>query len=101
MVMAKKYFPNNWQEFKDEPDDSFIPHTFQELMEWKVGEWEIPSSIYCILRCMNLKTGKVKEYVYQSQGAAFRKLEVLAKDPELEVTICTNEFIGQTLATHD
>lgn len=95
--MAKKYFPNNWQEYKDEPDDSFISHTFQELMEWKVGEWELPSSIYCILRCMNLKTGKVKEHAYQSQGAAFRKLEALTRDPDLEVTICTQEFIGQTM----
>jgi len=101
MVMAKKYFPNNWQEYKDEPDDSFQPHTFEELMDWKVGGWEIPSSIYCIIRCMNKKTKKVKEFVYQSQGQAIRKMDVLASDPDHEVTLCTNEFIGQAVPTHD
>jgi hypothetical protein len=50
---------------------------------------------------MNLKTGKVKEHVYQSQGQAFRKLELMAKDPDMEVTMCTNEFIGKTVSTHD
>ena len=46
--MSKKRkpdFPNNWQEYKDCDDDVFIPHTYEELMSWKVANWELPSSI--------------------------------------------------------
>ena len=30
--MSGKYYPNNWQQYKETPDDFFVPHTFEELM---------------------------------------------------------------------
>ena len=58
----KPYYPNNWQAYKDAPDDVWKdPPRFDELMDWKVGGWELPSSVYCILRTMDVNTKKVKE----------------------------------------
>ncbi len=44
----KPYHPNNWKMFKDAPDEAFHPHTFEEIMEWKVAGWELPADVACI-----------------------------------------------------
>jgi hypothetical protein len=89
----KPYFPNNWQEYKDAPDDMFHSHTFEEIMEWKVGGWELPSSISCVIRVRNVNTFKTKEYVYQKSAAARDKIYALAENPDLEITICDHNAI--------
>jgi HD-like signal output (HDOD) protein len=92
--MAKKeYFPNNWQEYKDADDDNFIPHTFEELMSWKVQGWELPSSICCVIRITDLNTKKVKELVYQQRTAAQRKVQELMHKDDIEFTVCDHESI--------
>ena len=48
--MSGKYYPNNWEHYKDAPDEMFEPHTFEEVMSWKVAGWELPSSVCCIIR---------------------------------------------------
>ena len=89
--MSGKYYPNNWQEYKDAPDDAFIPHTFEEMMSWKVAGWELPSSVCCIIRA-NTHKGKVKEFVYQKHSAAEAKVAAL-KNEGVEFTVCTDEAI--------
>lgn len=91
--MAGKYFPNNWQEYYDAPDNMFIPHTFEELMSWKIGQWEIPSSVCCIIRTTDRKSRKVKEFVYQRRADAQRKLNTLMEDPDCDIAICDHEAI--------
>jgi hypothetical protein len=89
----KKYFPNNWQEYAEAPDDCFQQHTFEEIMTWKVAGWELPSSVYCIIREMNLKTGQVKEHTYQRKHAARAKVEQLLSTPDTEFVVADNESI--------
>lgn len=89
----KEYLPNNWQEYKDAPDDAFIPHTFEEIMEWKVAGWELPSSVACIIRVSDRKSGKVKEFVYSKPSAARSKVEKLLATPDVEFTVCDHEAI--------
>ena len=89
----KKYFPNNWQKFKDAPDELFVPHTFVEVMDWKVAAWELPSNICCMIREENLETKKVKEYVYQKAYAAENKIDQLMDKEGIEFTVCTPEQI--------
>jgi hypothetical protein len=92
--MAKKdYLPNNWQEYKDAPDDYFIPHTFEEIMSWKVQGWELPSSVCCIIRVSDLITGKVKEHTYSKRSAAKLKVDQLIATPDIEFTIADHESI--------
>ena len=92
--MAKKdYFPNNWQEYKDADDEDFIPHTFEELMSWKVGQWELPSSVCCMVRTMNVHTKKVKEYTYQRRNAAQQKVQELINTPDIEIVVCDHQAV--------
>ena len=88
-----KYFPNNWQEYKDANDDMFIPHTFEELMSWKLANWELPSSVCCVIRVSDINTKKVKEYVYQKRSAAQAKVNALINTPDIEFTVVDHESI--------
>ena len=92
--MAKReYYPNNWQEYKDLEDDNFIPHTFEELMSWKVANWELPSSVVCIIRVRNSDTYKVTEHVYSKRSAAQAKVDRLINTPGIEFTVVDHEAI--------
>lgn len=92
--MAKKdYFPNNWQEYKDLEDDHFIPHTYEEIMSWKVAGWELPSSVCCIIRVSDIETKKVTELVYQKQSAAQAKVNALINTPNVEFTVVDHDSI--------
>lgn len=92
-MSGKKYFPNNWQKFKDAPAEFFVPHMFIEVMDWKVAAWELPSNVCCMIREENLETKKVKEYVYQKAHAAEKKVAQLMKKDGIEFTVCTPEQI--------
>ena len=89
-MSGKPYYPNNWEAYKAAPDEAFVPHTFEELMSWKVAGWELPSSVCCIIRAET--KGKVKEFVYQKQHAAEAKVKSLMADGA-EFTVCTDEAI--------
>lgn len=99
---GKDYFPNKWKEYVKLSDDHFIPHTFEEIMSWKVAGWELPSSVCCVIRTRNLKTHKVKEYTYQKHSAAQRKVDELINTPDIEFTVVDHESIHHlTPADHD
>ena len=87
----KPYFPNNWQEFKDADPDMFLPHTFLEVMDWKVAGWELPSSVNCIIRTTDLATKKVKEHVYKRESAANNKFRQLLQNRTHEITIVDHD----------
>lgn len=87
-----KYYPNNWKLYKDSPDEMFIDHTYEEFFDWKVNGWYLPSSVSCIIR-VEKPNGKIKEYVYQTQGHAKRKVKKLIANKESFV-ICDNESIN-------
>jgi hypothetical protein len=89
----KEYYPNNWQEYKDAPDDMFIPHTFEEMMSWKVGGWELPGSVCCVIRVTDLSTKKVSEHVYQKKDAAQRKVKTLIDTPNIEFIVVDHESV--------
>tara|TARA_R100000781_G_scaffold9211_3_gene8041 strand:+ start:853 stop:1176 length:324 start_codon:yes stop_codon:yes gene_type:complete len=92
MSKKKPYYPNNWRAFKDAPDQFFISLPFDEFMDWKVGGWEIPSSICCIIREEDEETGKIKEHVYKRAGAAKAKARELMEKNNVFL-VCTNDQI--------
>ncbi len=83
------YYPNNWQEIANCPDEWFLPVEYDEFMDWKIAGWEIPSSISCIIRETNLKTGKVSEHVYRREGNARRKATQIMDKAESEFIVAT------------
>jgi hypothetical protein len=97
--MSGKYYPNNWQQYKDAPDELFEQHTFEEVMSWKVAGWELPASVCCIIRA-NTHKGKIKEFVYQKHSAAEAKVASLINEG-VAFTVCTNEAIHFVSPTAD
>ena len=98
MKKKKRYFPNNWLEYKESPDNMFHEHTFEELMSWKMAGYEIPSSICCIIRTTDLDTKRTKEFVYSKQGFAKKKIMQLIDSGEnLEITVVDHESIHHLL----
>ena len=93
MSGKRDYYPNNWQEYKDADDNDFIPHTFEEVMSWKVAGWELPSSVVCIIRVTDPETRKVSEHVYRQRAAAQRKVSELMDSADREFVVCDHESI--------
>ena len=96
-MAKKKYFAHNWQEFKDSDDSMFHPHTFEELMSWKVAGWQIPSSVCCIIRETDLDTKKTKEHVYSKPAYAKKKIMSLIDKGNLQITVCEENDIHYLL----
>ena len=98
--MSKKqpYFPNNWDAIRNTPAEAFSfptgePLTFDQFMDWKIAGWQLPSSIDCIIRETNTKTGRVTEHVYRKQSAAKKKVDSIIKKMESEFTLCAHDSI--------
>ena len=89
----KPYYPNNWQAIASSPPEWFDSIPFDVFMDWKIGGYEIPSSIACIIREHNLKTGKVSEYVYQRPSAAKNKCIEIMDMGESEFLVCDDHQI--------
>ena len=53
--MKKKYFPNNWRAIKDTPDKFFISMPYEQFTDWKIYGYDIPDSVYSIIRTMDDK----------------------------------------------
>lgn len=89
--MAKQpYYPNNWSKYKNMPDEFFESIDYEEFMEWKLDGWELPSSIFMIIREENYVTGLVEEHIYRNPVKAKEKLYNLINDGASDFTICTN-----------
>ncbi len=93
MTKKKPYFPNNVEALTKAPAELFESIEFDEFMEWKTQGWELPSSVACIIRDHNLRTGKVKEYVYERTYAAKNKCHSLMDAAESDITICNSNSI--------
>ena len=100
MAKNKGYFPNNWQAFKDQPEQFFLPLDFEDFMDWKINGWEIPSSVACIIREQDIKTGKVTEHVYSRLSNANKRANKIMKEGKSEFLVCTHDDIGHIYPKH-
>ena len=89
----RAYFPNNVKAIQNAPSEFFEPIAFDEFFEWRVGGWEIPSSVMCIIREQNVTTGKVKEHIYKQRASAERKIRDLMYQENTELTIATEDAV--------
>ena len=95
-----KYFPNNWRQYKDSPDEMFIPHAFDDIMEWKVYGWQLMPKVSAVMRVQDLETSKVKEYSYQRLNAIQNRCQKLKDSGKrYEITVATHEVVDVFL-TH-
>ncbi len=93
MAGKRPDFANNWQKYFETPSEDFFDHTYIELMQWKVGGWELPSNVFCIIRATDLQTKKVKEHVYRARHAADNRLMAYCRDGKHEIVVCTDQAI--------
>ena len=91
--MKKPYFKNKWKEYNAISPDKFEPMPFDLFMDWRADQWQIPSSIQCIIREQNIETGKVTEHVYTTHGHAKRKVKSIMRKGESEFFLCDHEGI--------
>ena len=91
--MTRKYFPNNYDRIAKAPASYFDSLPYDIFMDWKMNGWELPASHDCIIRTINCKTGKVKEYVYQQHKSAKKKVAKLIVEQEEEFIIASHDFI--------
>ena len=104
MPKKKPYFHNNVKALMDVPSECFDSIPFDEFMDWKIGGWELPSSCNYIIREQNIKTGKVKEYVYQKPSAARKKLEQRMESGDCEFVVADHDevhFLTPQLEDYD
>tara|TARA_R100000781_G_scaffold88124_1_gene54252 strand:- start:403 stop:744 length:342 start_codon:yes stop_codon:yes gene_type:complete len=96
----KKYFPNNWEAVAGAPAEWFDSIPFDEFMDWKIGGYEIPSSINSIIREKRLDTGEITEYVYHTAGRAQNKARQLMDEGVSEFVIATSEAVHHLYPKH-
>ncbi len=94
-VLMSKYYPNNWQAWKDFDENDILPPTFDEFMDWKIGGWEIPSSIFCIIRTERRDDGQVSEFVYSKRKNAEDKIQQLFIQDEHNITLVKSDTVQQ------
>ena len=88
--MKKKYFPNSWQAVKDTPDHFFMSMPYDQFEDWKIYGYELPDSVYSLVRTKDELTGKVEEFFYNTEKGTKQRLKRAMKDNK-QIYICTME----------
>ena len=96
----RKYYPNKWKQVNAVPSENFESIDFDLLMDWKIGGYELPEGVVCLLRERNLKTNKVSEYTYMQMSAAKRRTNKILAHGDSELTICTHSQVAHVDATN-
>ena len=91
--MAKKYFPNNWEAIASAPAEFFKDIEYDEFMDWRVLNWDMPDSVVCMIRAENVDTGHIKEYVYQREADARKRLLKLKNENNITITVATQDEV--------
>jgi len=99
-MSKRKYYPNKWKQVKAIPSENFESIEFMDLMDWKLGGYELPEGVVCVLRERNLKTNKVSEYTYMQMSAAKRRTKKILAHGDSELTICTHSQVAHIDATN-
>jgi hypothetical protein len=99
--MNGKYYPNNWEAIKDAPAEFFDSITWEEFSSWRIGGWEIPSSVMCIMRAENLRTGKITEHTYSQPKSAHNRLIKYMETGDYSITIANAEAIHLIKTNND
>ena len=66
-MKRRKYYPNNWDAIKQCPPNYFPAMAYDELKEWKIHGYQLPSSHFGIVRIEDKDTGKITEHTYKSE----------------------------------
>ena len=99
-MSKRKYCPNKWKQVKAAPASCFESIDFDLFMDWKMGGYELPEGVVCLLRERNLRTNKVTEYTYMQMSAAKRRTNTILDQGDSELTICTHSQVAHIDSTN-
>ena len=85
---GRKYFPNNCEAIRHTPPEFFAPLTYKQFEDWKIYGYEIPDSVFAIIRMRDEETGKYSEKFYNTERGAKNCIERCMRDNK-EITMCT------------
>jgi len=88
-MSKRKYYPNKWKQVNAIPSKYFDSIEFEDLMDFKIGGYELPEGVVCLLRERNLS-----EYTYMQMSAAKRRTNKIIKQGDSELTICTHSQVA-------
>ena len=86
-----KYYPNNWSQIKNAPDECFPELTFQEFIEMKYECESLRPGVKFLIRAQRKDTGEVTEHKYKMPNAFQKRVENYLLDDEVELTVFTPE----------
>ena len=91
----KKYFPNKWSQYKKVPSEKFMQVPFGTFMAYRVGGYDIPDDVSCIIRKEDVITGKIKEYVYKTDLGAKKRIDKIMNEEisPCNITVCDAQRI--------
>ena len=91
----KKYFPNKWSAYKKVPSEKFTQVPFGTFMAYRVGGYDIPDDVSCIIRKEDVITGKIKEYVYKTDLGAKKRIDKIMNEEisPCNITVCDAQRI--------
>ena len=92
--MNRPDFPNSFDAIQEADSSFFEPCPYEDLMDWKVGGWELPGNVDCIIRAEDVQTKKIKEHVYRTQKGAENCIKRYARDARHNVTIADSDAIS-------
>jgi len=81
----RRYYANNYQAVSDTDSAWFPQIPYEDFYEDAVFNWQLPSSHDCLIRAINLKTGKIEERSYKYRTPAYKFIEKNYKTHEFVV----------------
>ena len=100
MTNKRRYFPNKVAKLRAIPAEMFESIEFDEFMDWKIGGWQIPDEVLCIIREEEPTSGKIKEYVYKREHSAKKKAHEIMEAGN-HFVLCTANLLQQMKPEED
>ena len=86
---SRKYFANRWKDYYIQPDEFFVPHTVEEVIELR--GFELKPGTLAVIRAKSKLNGRIKEYAYKQPKSCQKKIQSMLNTHEM--TVMTDDVI--------
>lgn len=86
---GQRYFPNSCEAIRNTPDKYFASMPYEQFEDWKIYGYQIPESVFAIIR-MKDKDGKYSEKYYNTERGAKNCITKCMHENK-EIYMCTME----------
>jgi len=86
---GQRYFPNNCEAIRNTPEMYFPSMSYEQFEDSKIYNYQIPQSVFAIIRMKDSK-GKYEEKYYNTERGASNCINKCMKENK-EIYVCTDE----------